>query len=165
MKLRSFIFVLAFVALIGIIYSPSTIGVTPGGATGTTSPADTSENGASHFLAFLKKSGYHVVLLNDTKSEQRLLSSGHSVFLLLGADIPLSQTEVQAVGARYQDGQLSLLIAEGNKTNGGFVNTLYSVGVTGSPIIDPTSVFKDHRVFSVTLDLGTAPTAGVIDIA
>ena len=164
MKLRSFIPVLAFVALIAIIYSPSTIGVAPGGS-GTTSPADTSQNGASRFLTFLHQSGFHVVLVNDTQTEQSLLSSGRAVLLLLGADLPLSQTEVQAIGTRYGNGQLSLLVAEGNKTNDAFLNTLYNVGVSGAPIFDRASAFKDQRVFTVTLNLGRAPISGIIDIA
>ncbi len=165
MKFRSFIVVLAFVALIAIIYSPSTIGVVPSGSLGTTSPTDASENGASLFLAFLQKSGYHVVLVNNTQGEQNLLSSGRAVLLLLGADTPLSQTEIQAIGTRYGSGHLSLLIAEGNRTNGAFLTNLYGASVSGAPIYDSTSTFKDQRVFTVTLNLGTTSSAGIIDIA
>jgi hypothetical protein len=165
LKLRSFIYVMGFVALIAIIYSPSTIGVEAGSGVGTTSPADTSQAGASQFLSSLKQSGYHVVLVNDTQTEQRLLLNGSSVLMLLGADLQLSQGEVQSIRSRYQIGQLSILIAEGNTTNKAFLGTVYGATVSGAAIVDKSSPFKDQRVFPVTLKLGATPETGVIDIA
>ena len=165
MKLRSFIYVMGFVALIAVIYSPSTIGAEAGSGIGTTSPSDTSQGGASQFLSSLRQSGYHVVLVNDTQTEQRLLLSGRSVFMLLGADLQLSQAEVQSIRARYQIGQLSILIAEGNKTNVAFLGTVYGATVSGAAIVDKSSPFKDQRVFTVTLKLAATPETGIIDIA
>ena len=165
MKLRSFIYVMGFVALIAIIYSPSTIGVEVGSGVGTTSPSDTTQGGASQFLSSLKQSGYHVVLVNDTQTEQRLLLNGKSVFMLLGADLQLSQGEVQSIRARYQSGQLSILLAEGNTTNAAFLGTVYGATVSGAAIVDRSSPFKDQRIFTVTLKLGATTETGVIDIA
>ncbi len=165
MKLRSFIYVMGFVALIAIIYSPSTIGVEAGSGVGTTSPSDTTQGGASQFLSSLKQSGYHVVLVNDTQTEQRLLLNGKSVFMLLGADLQLSQGEVQSIRARYQSGQLSILLAEGNTTNAAFLGTVYGATVSGAAIVDRSSPFKDQRIFTVTLKLGATTETGVIDIA
>jgi hypothetical protein len=165
LKLRSFIYVMGFVALIAIIYSPSTIGIEAGSGIGTTSPSDTTQGGASQFLSSLKQSGYHVVLVNDTRTEQRLLLNGRSVFMLLGADLQLTQAEVQSIRARYQSGQLSILLAEGNTTNAAFLSSVYGVTVSGAAIVDKSSPFKDQRVFPVTLKLGATPETGVIDIA
>src|SRR3989441_7228222 len=156
---------MGFVALIAVIYSTSTIGAEAGSGIGTTSPSDTSQGGASQFLSSLRQSGYHVVLVNDTQTEQRLLLSGRSVFMLLGADLQLSQAEVQSIMARYQIGQLSILIAEGNKTNVVFLGTVYGATVSGAAIVDRSSPFKDQRVFTVTLTLGATTETGVIDIA
>ncbi len=165
MKLRSFIYIMGFVALIAVIYSPSTIGVEAGSGIGTTSPSETSQGGASQFLSSLKQSGYHVVLVNDTQTEQRLLLNGKSVFMLLGADLQLSQGEVQSIRARYQSGQLSILLAEGNTTNAVFLGTVFGATVSGAAIYDRSSPFKDQRIFTVTLKLGATTETGVIDIA
>ena len=165
MKLRSFIYVMGFVALIAVIYSPSTIGVEAGSGIGTTSPSETSQGGASQFLSFLKQSGHHVVLLNDTQTEQRLLLNGKSVFMLLGADLQLTQGELQSIRARYQGGQLSILLAEGNTTNAAFLGTVFGATVSGAAIQDRSSPFKDQRIFTVTLKLGATTETGVIDIA
>ncbi|TLX99799.1 MAG: hypothetical protein E6K90_05655 [Thaumarchaeota archaeon] len=165
MKLRSFIYVMGFVALIAVIYSPSTIGVEAGSGIGTTSPSETSQGGASQFLSSLKQSGYHVVLVNDTQTEQRLLLNGKSVFMLLGADLQLSQGELQSIRARYQGGQLSILLAEGNTTNAAFLGTVFGATVSGAAIYDRSSPFKDQRIFTVTLKLGATTETGVIDIA
>src|SRR3989475_462815 len=137
---------MGFVALIAVIYSPSTIGAEAGSGIGTTSPSDTSQGGASQFLSSLRQSGYRVVLVNDTQTEQRLLLSGRSVFMLLGADLQLSQAEVQSIRARYQIGQLSILIAEGNKTNVAFLSTVYGATVSGAAIVDRSSPFKDQSL-------------------
>src|SRR3989441_12471022 len=155
---------MGFVALIAVIYSPSTIGVEAGSGIGTTSPSETSQGGASQFLSFLKQSGHHVVLLNDTQTEQRLLLNGKSVFMLLGADLQLTQGELQSIRARYQGGQLSILLAEGNTTNAAFLGTVFGVTVTGAAVVDKSSPFKDQRGFPVTLNLGATPETSVNDI-
>src|SRR5438128_7847879 len=151
---------MGFVALIAVIYSPSTIGAEAGSGVGTTSPSDTTQGGASQFLSSLKQSGYHVVLVNDTQTEQRLLLNGKSVFMLLGADLQLSQGEVQSIRARYQSGQLSILLAEGNTTNAAFLGTVFGATVSGAAIYDRSSPFKDQRIFTVTLKRGATTETG-----
>src|SRR3989442_1277660 len=85
--------------------------------------------------------------------------------MLLGADLQLSQGEVQSIRARYQSGQLSILLAEGNTTNAAFLGTVYGATVSGAAIVDRSSPFKDQRIFTVTLKLGATTETGVIDIA
>lgn len=165
MKLRSFLAVLGIVALVAIIYSPSTIGIAPGSAFGTTSPTDTTANGASQFLTYLRQTGYHVVLMNDSRTEQALLANDSGVLLLIGLDTPLSPSEQQSVVNSYVSGRVSLLVAEGNTTNQQLINTLYDSSVTGAAISDPLSGFKDARVFTVTVSLGLARVPGLLDIA
>src|SRR2546428_5405102 len=121
--------------------------------------------GAYPFHVFLKQSGPHLRLLNVSQTEQRLLLNGKSVFMLLGADLQLTQGEVQSIRARYQSGQLSILLAEGNTTNAAFLSSVYGVTVTGAAGGDKSSPFKDTRDFPVNLNLGSIPVTGVIAIA
>jgi hypothetical protein len=156
---------LGIVALVAVIYSPSTIGIGSGNSFGTTSPSNTSDVGTSKFLTFLRSSGYHVLLVNDTQSEQSQIAVKRAVLFLIGADVPLASSELQSIQGRYNAGALSLLVAEGNKTNEALIHTLFNADVSGAAIIDPTSTFRDKRVFTITLSLGPSPTTGVIDIA
>jgi hypothetical protein len=159
------LYLLGVVALVAVIYSPSTIGIGAGNSFGTTSPSNTTDVGTSKFLTFLRSSGYHVLLVNDSQSEQSQITLKRAVLFLIGADVPLTSSELQTIQARYNAGALSLLVAEGNKTNEGLISTLFRADVSGAAIIDPTSAFRDKRVFTITVSLGPSPTAGVIDIA
>ena len=91
-------------------------------------------------------------------------SNGKNLLLLIGADNPVSQSELLAISNDYKAGTLSMLIAEGNRTNEALINTALQVSVSGSAIVDPSSPFQDQRVLPVTLGLGTQ-TRGILDIA
>jgi len=166
MKLRQFLSVLGVVALVALIYSPSTIGfsASPGGDGGT-GPTDTSQSGTSMFLSYLRASGYHVVLANTSQQVTNTLSGSKSIaYFLIGADSALSDQVVQALKSGYQTGKVSMLIAEGNTTNAGLLGA-FGVRTSGTPIVDSTSTFQDKRVFTVNLLLGSSNATGVIDIA
>jgi len=166
MKLRQFLTILGVVALVAVIYSPSTIGfsASPGGD-GVTSPTDTSSSGTSMFLTYLHQAGYHVTLANDSQQVMTALSGQQKVvYLLIGPDFAVTSQEVSAVKAGYASGTVSSLIAEGNTTNFDLLGTFGALA-TGHPIFDPSSSFLDKRVFSVSLSNGSASADGVIDIA
>ena len=67
LKLRQFLSIMGVVALVAVIYSPSTIGfsASPGGDGGT-APTDTSASGTSMFLAYLHQAGYQVIVANTS---------------------------------------------------------------------------------------------------
>jgi len=172
MKLRQFISILGVVALVAVIYSPSTIGfsASPEGDGGT-GPTDTSSSGTSMFLSYLHQAGYQVTVANTTdqvitnlQGQQRL------VYVLVGADTALTSLEVQYFQGGYDRGTFSALVAEGNSTNQDLLAT-FGAKASGAPIVDPTSVFQDKQVFTVDLSLlepnAFSPTTatGVIDIA
>jgi len=168
MKLRGFLSLLGVVALVAVIYSPSSLGVSTGGDGGT-GPADTSPSGTSVFLAHLKQTGYHVIIANDTTATLNSLRGQSFAYLLIGADKALSSQQVSNLTSGYQAGRISLLISEGNTTNSALLGRL-GASVSGASIIDPASAFKDQRVFTLAPDFSLfAPSApvpvGVIDIA
>jgi len=166
MKLRQFVSIMGVVALVALIYSPSSIGFSlSGGGDGGTGPTDTSQSGTSMFYTYLRSSGYHVTVANN--SQQVVAGLGGTkkmVYLLVGPDSALSTQERNAVSGGYTSGRISALISEGNKTNLPLLQT-YGATTNGAPIFDPTSSFQDKRVFSVGLTLGSTTTKGLIDIA
>jgi hypothetical protein len=162
MKTRAFLSLLGVIALVAVIYSPSSLGVSAGGDGGT-GPSDTSASGTSMFVASLRQEGYHVIIANDTSATLNSLRGQSFAYLLIGADTVLSSQQVTNITSGYQAGKVSLLIAEGNKTNLALIEKLGAT-VSGAAILDPTSTFKDQRVFTVTPSLSPEAT-GVIDIA
>jgi len=164
LKSSSFASILVVVALVAAIYSPSVLGLGTGPGLGTTSPTNSGPVGASEFLSYLRGEGYHVVIANDSQTELSLLSHGNNLLLLIGADDTLSNPELEAISNDYKAGTLSMLIAEGNRSNEALINTALQVSVSGSAIVDPTSPFRNQRVLLVTLGLGTQ-TQGILDIA
>jgi len=172
MKLRQFVEVLGVVALVAVIYSPSTIGLSASPAgDGGTGPTDTSSSGTSMFLAYLHQAGYEVTVANTTDEVVASLTGQQRlVYVLVGADTQLTTQEVQYFNGGYDNGTFSALIAEGNYTNDHLLAT-FGANATGHPIVDPTSTFKDNQVFTVDLSLrapgGFSPTnaTGVIDVA
>ena len=175
MKLRQFLSILGVVALVAVIYSPSTIGfsASPGGDGGT-GPTDTSSSGTSMFFSYLHAAGYHVIIANDTSQVMTSLTGQQkTVYLLVGPDLPMTNLEVSAIRGGYDSGRISALIAEGNTTNSAMLG-VFGAQVSGAPIIDPTSSFQDKRVFTVQLPFSfstsgffgaPASPEGVIDIA
>jgi hypothetical protein len=172
MKLLQFVEIMGVVALVAIIYSPSTIGLSasPGGDGGT-GPTDTSSSGTSMFLSYLHQAGYQVTVANTTNEVvASLLGQQRLVYVLIGADYSLTSQEVGYVQGGYDRGTFSALIAEGNYTNQDLLAT-FGANATGHPIVDPTSIFQDKQVFTVDLSLrepgAFSPTTatGVIDIA
>ncbi len=166
MKLRQFLSVMGVVALVALIYSPSTIGfsASPGGDGGT-GPIDTSQSGTSMFLSYLRDSGYHVTIANTTQEVSSSLGGQQKlVYLLVGPDLALPSAELNAFRSGYQGGRISALIAEGNTTNGPLLG-VFGASASGVPIVDPTSPYRDKQVFDVKLSLGSTSETGIIDIA
>jgi hypothetical protein len=165
MKLRQFVSIMGVVALVALIYSPSSIGFSAsGGGDGGTGPTDTSQSGTSMFYSYLRHSGYHVILANDSQQVVAGLSGKQGViYMLVGPDKALSVQERNAVSARFTSGG-SALISEGNTTNAPLLQS-FAASTNGAPIFDPTSSFQDKRVFTVDLTLGSTTTKGLIDIA
>ena len=166
MRMRNFASLLGVVAFVAILYSPATIGGSIPTGLGSTSATDTLQSGTSQFLAMLRSSGYHVILANNTLSAISGVNGQKAAYFLIGADNPLTPAETQAIDSSYNNGSLSLLIAEGNRTNEKMINQLFNANVTGNAIIDPASSFADKRVFTVALASTIGQNAiGVIDIA
>ena len=164
--MRNFLSLLGVVAFVAVLYSPATIGGSIPTSLGSTSATNTLEQGTSQFLAVLRDSGYHVILANDTLSAISSVHGEKAAYFLIGADNPLSTAETQAIDSAYKNGSLSLLIAEGNRTNEAMISGLFNANVTGNAIVDPASSFADPRVFTVTLSSAIGQNAtGVIDIA
>ena len=167
MKSRQFLTIMGVVALVALIYSPSSIGFSlSGGAGGDggTGPTDTSQSGTSMFYSYLRHSGYHVTLANNSQQVVAGLSGKQRVvYLLIGPDSALSAQERNAVSAGFTGGG-SALISEGNTTNAPLLQS-FAASTNGAPIFDPTSSFQDKRVFTVDLTLGSTTTKGLIDIA
>jgi len=122
MKLRQFVEILGVVALVAVIYSPSTIGLSASPAgDGGTGPTDTSSSGTSMFLSYLQQSGYHVKVANTTQEADASLGGQQKlVYVLIGADTNLTNSEVQRFKSGYDAGRFSALVAEGNTTNEAF---------------------------------------------
>lgn len=166
MRLRQFLSVLGLVALIAVIYSPSTIGLSasPGGDGGT-APTDTSASGTSMFLAYLQQEGYNVTVETHAAQMQGILQEHpRIVYMLIGADMQLNSLEVKTITTFYDQGDFSLLIAEGNTTNTDLISSIGATA-TGAPIVDPTSIFQNKEVFPASMKLGSTTASGVIDIA
>ncbi|MDG6914556.1 MAG: hypothetical protein JRN58_04255 [Nitrososphaerota archaeon] len=171
MKLRQFLSVLGVVALLAVVYSPSTISfsASPGGDGGT-APTDTSASGTSLFLAYLQQSGYQVTVATTPQQVVAAFQAASSpqqrlVYILIGADTPLTSQELQSFDFQLiNTGRVSALIAEGNTTNDALLATV-GARATGHAIVDPTSPFEDKEVFPVGLSLGPANITGVIDVA
>jgi hypothetical protein len=172
MKLLQFVEIMGLVALVAVIYSPSTIGISasPGGDGGT-GPNDTSSSGTSMFLSYLHQAGYHVTVANTTDEiVSNLLGQQRLVYVLIGADKNLTSPEIQPFQRGYDSGRFSALIAEGNTTNQQLLAT-FGANATGAPIVDPASVFQDKQVFTVDLSLqepnafSSTNATGIIDVA
>jgi hypothetical protein len=167
MKLLQFVEIMGVVALVAVIYSPSTIGLsaTPAGDGGT-GPTDTSSSGTSMFLSYLHQAGYQVTVANTTQEAAASLGGQQKlVYVLIGADNNLTSSELRDFKSGYDAGRFSALIAEGNTTNEDLLAT-FGATTTGYSIVDPTSTFQDKRVFTVnTFGLEGASATGVIDIA
>jgi len=75
MKLRQFVSIMGVVALVALIYSPSSIGFSASGVgDGGTGPTDTSQSGTSMFYTYLRGAGYHVTVAN---SSQQVVAGQH----------------------------------------------------------------------------------------
>ncbi|MDG6906218.1 MAG: hypothetical protein JRN20_10585 [Nitrososphaerota archaeon] len=163
MKLRTFALLLGVIAIVAIIYSPSTIGLSS--SVGSTNASDTGAAGTSQFVSLLRELGYNVTVVNDSQSATNLIKEGRAVFFIVGPDFAVNGSAFTTVQDAYNSGNLSLFIADGNRTNNLLLQTLFSASVTGAAIHDPTSPFKDNRVLQVSLNLTGTRTSGVMDIA
>jgi len=166
MKVRQYLSIMGVVALVALIYSPSSIGFSLSGAAGDggTGPTDTSQSGTSMFYSYLRGAGYHVTVANNSQQVVSGLSKQKVVYMLIGPDKALSAQERNAVNSGYIGGKVSALISEGNVTNVALLQ-IFGASTNGFPIVDPTSSFQDKRVFTVGLSLGSVTTTGLIDIA
>ena len=170
MRLRQFISLLWLVALVAILFSPSTLRLGLGGGT---TPLAPSFQAAQAYLTSLE-SKYRVTIVNDTSSLQQALSQpGKKAYFLLGPDINhnLTSREAQLISNQYQTGTLSLLLVEGNSTNNAFLNSTFDVQVRGDAIVDNSTQnsFWTHtphgQIFPVNATLDGKTVQGLIDVA
>lgn len=159
MKRGTFRNLLIFVAIVAIIYSPSTLTFSA-----QSNPLTNAQSGMSHFVSYLQGRGYHVQIANTSAQLSDMLARGPATYILICPDTPLSQQEQQRVVEGFQIGNLSLLIGAGNTTDNNLLGT-FGASVSGHAISDPTSVFQDQRIFTVQMSLGGGTTSGVIDVA
>jgi hypothetical protein len=157
MKFRRFFEILVLVAVVAAIYAPpiqlalnSQIH-----ATSTVSPLNTGWGGTSLFAADLREMGYRVVYANSTSDDLQAIS-GRVLYVLMGPDFPLTEQEETLIGTRMQDGELTLLMAQGNQSNNHLLTTLFGIAITGEPITDPNSPFQDKRIINATVVLDGA---------
>ncbi|MGH2639480.1 MAG: hypothetical protein ACRDF4_09405, partial [Rhabdochlamydiaceae bacterium] len=92
--MRNFLYLLAVVAFVAVLYSPATIGASIPIELGSTSATDTLQSGTSQFLALLRNSGYQVILANNTLSSISSTNGQKAAYFLIGADVPLSPSEI-----------------------------------------------------------------------
>jgi hypothetical protein len=169
MRLRQFISLLWLVALVAILFSPSTLRLGLGGGSNPLAP---SFQAAQAYLTSLE-SKYRVTIVNDTNSLQQALSQpGKKAYFLLGPDINhnLTSREAQLISNQYQTGTLSLLLVEGNRTNNAFLNSTFDVQVRGDAIVDNSNQnsFWPHthgQIFPVNATLDGTTVQGLIDVA
>jgi hypothetical protein len=159
MNKKTFASLLLLVALVAVIYSPSTIGL---GA--SINPLTSSTGGLSHFISYLRGAGYRVEVANTSAQEASMLP-GASGYVLIGADEPLPPQAQQAVYSAYRSGGLSIVMAEGNTTNAPFIEEYFGGDVTGAAISDPASPFADQMQFYTSMDLGGTTTVAFLDVA
>lgn len=160
MKTKGFIGLMIIVAIVAVMYSPSTINLTSGGF--STSPTSSGDNSTSMFLKYLREEGYNVILLN---SSGQLNTVKQGVYMLIGPDTAVSSEDVQYIKSLFDKGTLSMLIAEGNATNNNLLEEIFGASVSGASVVVPSSYFLDKRVFIVSFSLEGKTYSGVLDIA
>lgn len=151
---------MALVAIVAIMYSPSTVRITLGGF--STSPVAIGGSSTSLFLSYIKEQGYKVILLNNSAQLNQIQDG---IYLLIGPDTALSIQDANFIKNMYDEGRLSLLIAEGNSTNNIFLESTFDSTVSGAAVIVPSSNFVDKRVYIANFQLGKETLSGVIDIS
>lgn len=170
MSLRQFMSLLWLIALVAILFSPSTLRFGLGG--GSTQLAVSFQQ-VQPYLSSLE-SKYHVTIVNDTNSLQQALDQpGRKAYFLLGPDEyhNLTGKEAQLISSQYRAGSLSLLLVEGNSTNNHFLQSLFGVQVRGDAIVDNSDknnfwTRKPHgQIFPVTAALDGQTVNGIIDVA
>ena len=124
-----------------------------------------STAGLSHLVSYLRSSGYQVEIANASAQESTMLGGNPSLYVLIGADEPLTAPEQQTIYSRYQTGNMSIIMAEGNKTNAPFIANYFGGAVTGDVITDYSSTFANQREFYVPLNHGGAIANTLIDVA
>ncbi len=177
MRFRQFISLLWLVALVAILFSPSTIRLGLGGfGNGRQPPLAESFRAVQPYLTNLE-SRYKVTIVNDTKALQDALNQpGKKAYFLLGPDENhnLTTTEAQLIKSQYQTGVLSLLLVEGNRTNNSFLNSTFDVQVRGDAIVDNSHENNfwtrpppppHGEIFPVTATLDGQTVNGIIDVA
>lgn len=160
MKTRNFIALMVIIALIAVMYSPSSVRITSEGF--STSPTSSGGSSTSLFLSYIKKEGYKVVLLNNSLQLSQIQGG---IYLLIGPDFALSSQDASFIQRMYDAGKISLLIAEGNSTNNSFLRSTFGAIVPGSAVIVPSSPFVDKRVYVASFQLGQKVVSGIIDIS
>lgn len=170
MSFRRFLGLLWIVALVAILYSPSSLRYSAGGG----SPTALAES--FHAIQpYLKdiESKYKVTIVNDTSSFQQALSQhGRKAYFLIGPDQqhPLTAAQSQLISNEYLNGTLSLLVSDGNTTNNAFLESLFHAQVKGDAIVEMSdhnpfeTDYPANEVFNVTAAMDGKTVGGVIDV-
>ena len=170
MSRRRFTSLLWLVALTAIIFSPTVIGIPLGGggvgpSVGTTSPLDKSQDGTSLFLSSLRLSGHTVSITNSSNElTDELAKNDQAALLLIGPDTEVS-SEARTIQSRYQNGTLSLLIAEGNNTNHSLLSSTFNASVPGYAIKYLKSPFDNKEAFGVNATIGSEDVPVILNVA
>jgi len=147
MRFRSFLELLILVAIVAAIYAPPIQTVLEHRLRlwSTLSPLNEGWSGTSIFTSIAREDGYRVVLANSTLSDLRMMG-GRVLYVLLGPDYPLTSEEAAFIGSMMKKGGLSILVAQGNRSNNHFFSKLFGFNITGNPIVDPDSPYQDRRI-------------------
>lgn len=114
-------------------------------------------------VTLLRDNGYNVEIANTTQQTNSFIRTNGAVFFLIDPDEAISASTANTLFSDYQSGTLSLVLGESNSTNEAPLLSQLGATVTGSTINDTTSTYADHRIFDISMNLGTV-TGGQIDI-
>ncbi len=78
----------------------------------STSPLNDFVTGTSSFYHELQKAGYHVVLASPKDLPSLAGTSRCLVYMLIGPDKPLEDSEAKLVAKLYREGKLSIIVAD-----------------------------------------------------
>jgi hypothetical protein len=154
MKFRRFSELLIIVALVAAIYAPPIqLAAQDQFSSGSAvRPLNTGWGGTSFFVTQAKNMGYQVVYSNSTIDDVMKVK-GKMLYIIMGPDLALTDQEQTLIESKMLSNDLSLLVAQGNRTNNKFLSSVFGITITGNPIIDPNSPFQDKRVMFAAVHL------------
>jgi hypothetical protein len=148
---------LILVALIAAIYAPPIQLALENriSASGSASPTNTGWSGISKFTDIVRSKGYPILISNSTSEDLNNIN-GTFLYILIGPDKALDNNEESIISSMMKNGNMTLLIAQGNSSNNDFLNRNFGLIITGNPIIDPNSQFDDNRVSVAKIHVNTS---------